>query len=354
MAKQRDADSVWAMDELENGILDLLSQNEEYRALPPKKLAKIIAKTTEKTAKAIAKDLAFRAPKMLAQWRKETAGFERRNFRRWRKAFDRIEMIWVCCEEVGRNFNQHFRPEAVQSQNFVFEALTSIHAKSLLVAAEMICLMKGGFPDAALTRWRTLYELNVVGTLIVREGQDLALRYLAHADVQAAKAYDGTEGVSDADLRELQARAAYAVSNFGNELTKHYGWACALTGKKQPNFEDLERLADKTDGRSIYKQASQHIHSNHRKYDELLGVSESNENMLLVGRSNSGMVGPLTLASLTMVETTSLYLLTQPNFDRSVYSIVLMRLAAPMHSLAERLERRTFEAAQKRRAHTSH
>jgi hypothetical protein len=124
---------------------------------------------------------------MLVRHRTDFDGFTRRNLRRWRGAFDLLETIWVCCEEMGRNFNQHFRPEAVQTENFVFEAMTSVHAKSLLVTAEMLCLMKGGFADAALTRWRTLHELNVVATLIFREGQELALRYLAHAHVQEAK-----------------------------------------------------------------------------------------------------------------------------------------------------------------------
>lgn len=90
------------------------------------------------------------------------------------------------------------------------------------------------------------------------------------------------------------------------------------------------------------------MHSNHRAYDQLLGVSESSETALLVGPSNSGMVGPLTLASLTLAETSTLYLLSKPNIGRSIYALVLLGMADRMHKLANRLEVRTLKAARKK------
>lgn len=228
--------------------------------------------------------------------------------------------------------------------------MTAIHAKSLLVAAEMICLIKGGFADAALTRWRTLYELNVVGTLIIREGSELALRYLAHADVQAAKDIEPDDLDGEEDLNEVRRRADYAISQFGDELKRHYGWACVVTGKKHPNFEDIARLVEKTGGRGLYWHASRHIHSNHRAYDELLGMAESEQTLLLVGPSNSGMTGPLTLGAMTMVETTALYLTTKPNFDRGVYVLVLLGLAQRVQKLARKVDKRTLKLARNREA----
>lgn len=349
MAKRHSTDQAWPMDELQRAFVASWGQD-ELRTLPPKKLEKMLKKVTDEVAKEIGKDLAKRAPKMLAQRRKDDDAFHARNFRRWREAFDLIETIWVCCEEMGRNFNQHFRPTAVRTEDFVFEAMTSIHAKSLLVTAEIICLMKGGFPDAALTRWRTLYELNVVATLISKQGPDLALRYLAHADVQAARDIDPSDLEDDEKLREQVRRSEYAIQQFGDELRKHYGWACKITDKQQPNFEHIEKLAEKTEGRALYKHASQHIHSNHRLYDQLLGTSESDSPLILVGQSNSGMVGPLTLTAMSMVETTALYLVTKPNFDRGVYSIVLMNMAQRLHKIGPKLEKRTLMAARKQRA----
>lgn len=335
------------MDEMQISIQEILKQIEN---LPPKKFEKAILKISDDIATEIEKDLISRAPKMLRQSRRDASKFESRNFSRWRPAFDLIETLWVCCEEIGRNFNQCFRPEAIANQDFVFEAITAIHAKSLLVLSEMICLMKGGFADAALTRWRTLYELNVVAILIAQEGQDLALRYIAHADVQAAKDIEPEEQSRDEEAEILLRRANYAISQFGEDLQKHYGWACVLVGKKQPTFKDLETISGKADGSNIYRQASRHVHSNHRTYDEMLGLSESDEMLLLVGPSNSGMTGPLILGAYTMMEITSIYLLSKPNYDRLIYSRVLSKIAHRLPKVANRLEKQTLGKARQQAA----
>ncbi|MDQ0506561.1 DUF5677 domain-containing protein [Xanthobacter agilis] len=348
----QEPDQAWPMDQLQAVVASKLAGDQAFAALLPKKQRKLILKLAKESATAISKDLLKRAPKMLAWRRKSQAAFETRNLCRWRKAFDLIETLWVCSEEMGRNFHQHFRADAVLTQDYVFEAISSIHAKSLLVGEEMICLMKGGFADAALTRWRTMHELSVMATLLRQEGQDLALRYLAHADVQAAKDIDPDDLTDDVELQATKERADYALSRFGSDLKKHYGWGCELIGKPMPTFEDLEKRAGKTEARSIYKYASQHIHSNHRPYDALLGVAESVEHVLLVGSSNAGMVGPLTLASMSLAEVTTLYLNTRPNFDRVVCAGVLMRMATRMNRLATRLEEKTLRAAKKRKSKT--
>src|SRR5262249_50921986 len=55
--------------------------------------------------------------------------------------------------------------------DFVFEALVRLHARSCLVAEEVCWLMEGGFASGAHSRWRTLHELVTVsnGTGFVRK-----------------------------------------------------------------------------------------------------------------------------------------------------------------------------------------
>lgn len=338
------SDPAWPMDELQKALRNALRADSDLSNVSPEDFQRVI----QKTSKIIGKYLIKRAPKKLAQERKKHTNFEARNFRRWRDAFDRMELIWVCCEEIGRNFNLHFKPEAIRTQDYIFEAMTHLHAKALLVVSEMICLMKGGFADGALTRWRTLYEINVISTLILRGDQELALRYLVHAYVQSTK-YFAADDENDEKRRVLKERSDQAVARFGEELKNTNGWACALTGKKKPTFEDLEKLADKTEGRQLYKHASLHIHVNHRAADDLLGTSESDKTVLLVGPSNSGMVEPLTLASLNLVEITSHLMLTRRNFDRVIFSATLLRLAGQINKLARKIERHTLKAFRKKR-----
>lgn len=337
------------MDELQREFERIVREVQDAgKGLTARQMERVVEQTTKSAGRDFYRGLIETAPDMLADRRKEREGFERRNFQRWRKAFDLIETIWVSCEELGRDFSQHHRPTAVAEQDYVFEAMTHLHAKALLVTAEIICLLKGGFADGALTRWRTLYETSVVAFLIRQEGQELALRYLAHSRVQA---WNETQDEDETDERQrLKAQAEYAIETFGPELKRRNGWACAITGQKNPTFEKLAELAGKTDGKSLYHHASLHVHSNHRALDELLGMCEAQEDILLVGPSNSGMVDPLTLAALSMVESTTLLLLTKPNLDRLAFVNTLSRMANRMNKLASEIERRTFEAAQRRKA----
>lgn len=347
-------DEPWAMDALQREFERLIQESEaddKRKLLSSKQAAGIAEGTAKKAGRLFYKSLIELAPEMLSEIREKQARFERRNFRRWRKAFDLIETIWVSCEELGRNFNQHYRLEAVKERDYVFEAMTHLHAKALLVTSEIICLLKGGFADGALTRWRTLYEINVVATLLRREGQELAHRYLACSRVQAwNEAKDDDNGDdNDEEHRLLRAQAKDAIETYGDDIKRRNGWACTLTKQKSPTFEKLVELAGMSDDKSLYKLASLHIHGNHRAADELLGVCENQEVVLLVGASNSGMVGPLTLASLSLVELTTLLLLTKPNMDRLAFVNTIWRMARRMHELSTRVERRTLEAARKRK-----
>lgn len=336
------------MDELQHEFERIAREVQDAgKGLTARQMARVAEQTTKSAGRDLYRSLIETAPDMLADRRKEQEGFERRNFQRWRKAFDLIETIWVSCEELGRQFNQHHRHTAVAEQDYVFEAMTHLHAKALLVTAEIICLLKGGFADGALTRWRTLYETSVVAFLIRQEGQELALRYLAHSRVRAWN--DAQDDDESDEWQQLKVQAEYAIEKFGPELNRRNGWACAITGQKNPTFEKLAELAGKTSGKSLYHHASLHVHSNHRALDELLSMCEAQEDVLLVGPSNSGMVGPLTLATMSIVELTTLLLLTKPTLDRLAFVNTLSRMAKPMNKLASGIERRTFDTAHRRK-----
>lgn len=348
--RQRTATEPWTMDELQGDFEKIIREaHEGGKRLTGKQIERLASKTVRSAGRLYYKSLIQSAPPMLMERRKQQAGFEARNLRRWRKAFDLLETIWVCCEELGSGFNGHHRPIAFQERDHVFEALTYLHAKALLVTSEIICLLKGGFADGALTRWRTLYENNVIATVIRQEGQELALRYVAHSRVQAwLRVAAEPDDLTDEDA-ELQRQAEYAISNFGEEMKLRHGWASKLVGKKKPTFKDIAAKCGHEVEGGVYEYASQHIHFNHRMFDELLATCESEQNVLLVGPSNSGMVEPLTAVAISMVEATFLLLLHKPNLDRLALLDSVWRMAKRMNKLAGGLEERTFEAAKKRR-----
>src|SRR5205085_12108843 len=138
-----------------------------------------------------------RAPKMLRDQRVSDAGFAARNYRRWKKPFDLLELMWVVSQEVGQKFNETQRPAAIETNDYQFEALVSLHARALLIAREAICLMHGGFPDGALSRWRSLHEVAVTAVFLRKHDQATAHRYLASFPFAAYRAATQLEKFAD-------------------------------------------------------------------------------------------------------------------------------------------------------------
>ncbi|WP_163233931.1 DUF5677 domain-containing protein [Caulobacter rhizosphaerae] len=298
------------------------------------------------------KELRARAPAMLRGRRADRKGFEARNFKRWRKAFDLLEMIMAIAYEASDAFARHFHAEADADDDTVFQALVAIHARCLLVASEVLCLMGGGYADGAIARWRTLYELNVVALFIRDHGPIIAARYLVHADVQAAKAARAWNAAAKAGdfephdpaaIAMLESRAVEIKAIFGDEMENQYGWASpALNGAKKPNFRQIEDGVDMGHWRGVYQWACAHNHGGHHPSEDLLGQSERDHPLLLAGASNSGMTSPLALVAASLTHVTSTLLFTRLNLDRLVAARVLMKLSQEIGPVARKAEAKSL------------
>lgn len=110
--------------------------------------------------------------------RNETKGFEERTFERWKPALDHLEMMWHISRELGEAHSKDFDADQAECTHAVMLAVSAIFPKALIVTQEIICLLKGGYPDGALARWRSLHELTVSALYISKEGKEAALNYL--------------------------------------------------------------------------------------------------------------------------------------------------------------------------------
>jgi hypothetical protein len=293
------------------------------------------------------RDLKRRAPAMLAGTRRETSGFEKRNLRRWRKAFNLIELIWEVAAEVGNKFNQDLQGQSVaRDQAYLFQALVHIHARSMLVASECICLMRGGFPDGALSRWRTLHELNVVASFLLSNG-NAAERYMVSFEIQALTAARQMERYAERskmdpptadEIAAIEARCNAHVARFGKDIQNDYGWASEVIGKKSPNLLDLEEAVGLDHWRPRFKWASQHTHGGHRPFGSMLATTEALSPVFAIGQSNSGMVDPLHMTAISLTHVTSSLLMSRPSIDSAVCSKVLVGLADDLGSAAMKVE----------------
>jgi hypothetical protein len=323
-----------------------LSEEEMSKAIEDATLEAI-----PKTTAAMIKALKRHAPKLLRDHRKEDAGFTSRNYRRWRKAFDLLEMMWMLSEEVGSAQNSEHRPDAAKSKDYHFEALTFLHARSLLVTREIICLMQGGFPDGAMSRWRTLHELAVTGAFLQKNKQEISHRYLASrffASYRAAKDAKqhaeraNLEPFSDAEMEEMKKYCDHFAALFGKEMSNDYGWASPVfNGNPKPNFRMIEEAVKLDHWRPRYRWASQHVHSPHRPTHALLGMAEARQQVFLVGQSNSGMVDPIQMTAISLSIATSNLLVMKPTFDHIIAMNILDQWSREIGPLALDIERKT-------------
>ena len=127
------------------------------------------------------------APGMIEHRRVTREQFEAQLAEHWGRAFDLAEMVIKVAHEIGEFFySKHVPPDG--QRDFVFEVLGRLQARGLRVAEEVLVLLKAGYGQAGMARWRALNEIAVVADFILTNGADTAERYFAHEAVETWKA----------------------------------------------------------------------------------------------------------------------------------------------------------------------
>jgi len=291
---------------------------------------------------------------MLQEHRELDAGFRERTFQRWQEGLDLLEMLIVMAEESGSEFNTEFRPQAIQQNNFVFEAVCGLHARAVLIAREILCLLEGGFADGALARWRSLHEIAVVSAFLSERDNQLAERYLLSRETLACKAIieyqahvlrTGLDPFTEDEVQRAIHLRDKLVQQYGAAIQRDFGWAAEALGNKSPTFKDLEEAVGLDHLRPYFRWASDHVHAGHKPHATFLGTSESVQPVLLAGQSNSGFTEPATQTGLSLTQATAALLLVEPNFDHLVISYMLLDLVGELQETFVRVERETLERA---------
>jgi Family of unknown function (DUF5677) len=277
------------------------------------------------------KSLCHDIPSMLKAHHKSLEGFEKRHYKLWSEGLDLLEAFLVSSYELGENFNSFYRDEAVKDQDYLFDVLTKLHARSIGVGTEVLCLIKSGFADGAHARWRTAHEINVVAKFLSLHGQNVAQRYLEHEIIESYKAltqfqkYATTIGeVEFSEEEVIKAKTNYDTlsTKYGKPFTTQYGWAAKALSNPNPTFSAIEKKVGLNMFRPYYKMASYNVHANSKGICTRLSVPECSE-MLLTGPSNYGLLDPAQGISTSVLQTTLTLLNLKPNIDALVMQGIL-------------------------------
>lgn len=296
------------------------------------KQAKLLEELPESIMHSIKKD-AFEMG--LTDRRNQHNQFAERNYDRWKEGFDTIELLVEVCIEAGSSTNKRLRPNAVMSEDILFDVLTRLHAKGCLISKEIICLLKNGFPDGAHARWRALHEITVTALFLAKHDKDTAERYVLHEVIDSYKGacqhkkYEHrlqAAPPTDDDLRTLKTQYDAAIKRFGVDFGNAYGWAELALGKKRVNFADIESAVSLDHWRPYYKWASQNIHAGVKTIKSSLGLVDSKNEILLVGSSDLGMVDPAHAMAISLAQITIMLLAQSPNIDSAVTMKIIQSL----------------------------
>lgn len=299
-------------------------------------IKKVIDNLIPKMAIIVKESLISSASEMLKEHRSLSDDFVARNISRWAEAFDLLETLIVICTESGDTFNSAHRPQAASEDDLVFDLVIRHHARACHIANEILCLLKNGFADAAHARWRALHEVAATAMFIAKHGKECAERFYYHEVVDSYngmiehKKYEHrlqAKGPTDEEIAECKVQFDLLIKKYGKKYADNYGWASYLfPNYSKVGFGAIEKDVQLEHMRPYYKWASQNIHTGSKAMRNRLGLCETNEDLLLVGQSNSGMTDPAHATAISLTQITAALLLLKPTVDHVVISKITQDL----------------------------
>jgi hypothetical protein len=182
-----------------------------------------------------------------------------------------------------------------------------LHARICQLLEEIITLIRCGYSEGAMARWRTLHEINVVANFILERDDDLAERYLLHDAVEsyrAAKDYKecfeklGYDPISDEEFSQAENRVNELVDRFGKSYRGSYGWAADALNKKNPSFTDIAKATGFDHLKAHYRLASHGVHANPKGFTYRMSQPYHTK-ALIAGPSVYGLADPISCAAIT-------------------------------------------------------
>lgn len=314
------------MKSYHEAFLKLIQENkntiEKKLEKDPNFIKSIMDFAVKSSTEILFKDLDKDKKKMLLDNRSIITEYNKRLYKEWKKPIDNLETLIEMSYECAVMYSESFIEEAEREDNLLFHSLRTIHSRAILTARECLVLLKNGYADGAFSRWRTLYELSVIGGLLFeKKDEDLCERYLDFFHVQAYKEEKlnrekGHPSHTGDSFEFLKENYNYVIEKYGKNYTKgEYGWANKLLNRERTNFKDIEEAADMGHLRGYYKSSSMYIHGNYKASQESLGTMPNIDKMLLVGPSNYGLSIPMQNVAISLVSISSCYLLLYPTID---------------------------------------
>lgn len=202
----------------------------EYTDENIEKISEIIEESMPSIITMFEKQVRKKSKTILKQNRKDISKFRKRLNKTWKPAIDQLEIFISFNLEYGVIVSDSYRQE--NPNDVKFETLLRLHARSCQIACEILELIKGGFADGAMARWRSLYEVSVLANFLEKGTEELCQRYLDYYFVEnyfETLEYQkncerlGYEPLSEEEIEESKSLVEAQKEKYGNDFGKLYG-----------------------------------------------------------------------------------------------------------------------------------
>lgn len=256
--------------------------------------------------------------KTIEQDRDELKDFEKRHYERWQKSLDVFEMMIQFSKQLGEKHMQRLGGISKVITGAKYVALLRLHSRSIMIAKEILVLLKSGYIDGAHARWATMHQLGVISLFLLENESIVSERYLDHSYIRRAleskdfNKYSSKTGYppyTEDELRNFEEKTKQLVIKYGNDYdyTRGFGWIPTSITKKR-NFRELEKLSKIDHLRPYFNWATNQVLGGAHAFD-YLGVPESERNnTVFIGPSNHGVTDPIHSAALSLIHTTMAFL----------------------------------------------
>ena len=302
---------------------------------------------------------------VLFERQRELEGFYYRYHSQWGTLFQSLEFAILAHEGAGVLFKQHHdvKYPSDEEKSFQYSALILLHARACQVAREVLVLVRAGYADGALSRWRALYEMATVAEFIKEHSDETAERFLKYQIVTTwwdGKKYDkyqedlGFEPLPDGTIEGLSEQVNSLTDEFGNSFKSNWGWA----EKDLEGDASRRRVAEEVGTvkySPFYAMASNAVHGGSKGTQYRLGIGGSVlDTALPLGPTNRGFEDPVQLTSLMIYRVTAalLELGEEPHWDvitaaleDIAHDVIGEMVSVTMKSQVEEMEDDLLEAA---------
>lgn len=282
----------------------------EYTDENIEKLSEVIEESMPSIITMFEKQVKRESKKILKQNREDISKFKKRLNKTWKSAINQLEVFISFNLEYGVIVSDSYRQK--NPNDIKFETLLRLHARSCQIACEILELIRAGFADGAMARWRSLYEISVLANFLEKGTEELCQRYLDYyfienhyETLEYQKNHErlGYEPLLEEEIEESKNLDEAQKEKYGNDFGKLYGWVGDALPKRKWNFAGIEETIEFKYMRSFYKMANNSVHSGAKGFIYTLGQYDSN-GVMLAGPSNYGFADPGQNTAFSLFQTT--------------------------------------------------